>query len=400
MIKIAFIGVGGYGRSQLETFLPFHQSGEISISALVDPSVAALDAASAFPGLDRASRYADYREMLAQADVDAAVVVAPIPLHYEITTCLLERGLYVLLEKPPVPLLSQLEDLIQRDADKRVMVGFQYCYSDAATRLQQRIQRGELGRLHSLSTSGVWPRLSQYYSRADWAGQISWRGCPTLDGPATNAMSHFVNLLFFLVADPPALSLMPAEVEGETYRSRPIKSYDFCALRGIFGNGVRFSAGFSHYGQKAIPVTVDVCGEDESVELGEKELQGRTNTPHTRDVLARAFVDFAAGDADANRTPLDAARPYVLATNLMFQSSGGIHNLDTGDGTEAEQDDRNARLIEAAKSIRGLWQSGVPWAIQSRRLLAGEHCEATMLRLLSSTPEKYSPRLPTPALAP
>lgn len=385
MIKIAFIGVGGYGRPQLESFLPLQQRGEISITALVDPSVAALDVASALPGLERAARYTDYRQLLAEDDVDAAVVVAPIPLHYEITTRLLDRGLYILLEKPPVPLLSQLEDLIVRDTAGRVMVGFQYCYSHAVADLQRRIRDGEFGKLLSLSASGVWPRSSEYYNRADWAGKLTWRGNPTLDGPATNAMSHFLNLLFYLGATPPDLSLVPVEVAGEVYRSRPIESYDFCALRGKFSTGVQFSAGFSHLGRQALPVKVVVRGDKKTAEVGEKELQGTGTTEGTRDALVRAFVAFASGQTTANRTPLTATRPYVLATNLMFQSSGGIHNLDTRNGDEATLNDLNTRLIQATNSISSLHEAGAPSACNANELSADAHCETTLLRLLAES---------------
>ncbi|GAT35190.1 hypothetical protein TSACC_3254 [Terrimicrobium sacchariphilum] len=36
------------------------------------------------------------------------------------------------------------------------------------------------------------------HHRADWAGQFKWLGRALLDGPCTNAFSHYINLALHL----------------------------------------------------------------------------------------------------------------------------------------------------------------------------------------------------------
>ena len=58
--------------------------------------------------------YADYREMLATARLDAVVVVAPDDLHYEMVMAALDRGLHVLCEKPLALTAQQARTMYER----------------------------------------------------------------------------------------------------------------------------------------------------------------------------------------------------------------------------------------------------------------------------------------------
>jgi predicted dehydrogenase len=259
---------GGYGRVHVEGFLALQERGLVQITALADPSPAILKALGEIPALDGARRFLDYRELLAAGNLDAVVISAPISHHEEITLAALERDLYILLEKPPVPLLSQLERLSQADVHGRVMVGFQHVYSNLVQNLKQDLVRGRIGQLQSVAAHGLWPRSTSYYERSFWAGQLAWRGRPVLDGPCTNGMAHFVNLALYLAGEHQGTFASPGQLAGELYRARPeLATYDTGCLSGNFDNGVRCFFGFSHASDQHMLVQLRLTGTDGSVLL-------------------------------------------------------------------------------------------------------------------------------------
>lgn len=397
MTNLGFIGVGGYGRAQLENFLPFHRAGRVRITALADVSSTALEAASGIDGLERAQSFTDYAAMLSAADLDAVVISAPIPLHEEMTRRTAERGLFALVEKPPVPLWSQLEGLIAADPRAKIMVGFQHVYSPLLQRMKEITWGGDIGQPLAFSGMGVWPRTSAYYDRAGWAGQLTWRGRATLDGPCTNGMSHFVNSLFFAGGETRSGFATPRWLEGEAYRARPVPSYDVGALRGELDNGCEVSALFAHASADTVPVCLQARGTKGSVTLTDNnktlcDHAGRTTAGSDgRSELVLAFLEMTEGRAESNLTPLTAMRDYVLATNMMLQSSGGIHQI--ADQFVTVHDPASPGAVYGVAGLKDLFSHasergaslravGAPWAIAPQRVRREEYDENRLLQLL------------------
>ena len=403
MIRLGFIGAGGYGRWHIDGFLALQAQGLVKVAAFADPSAAVLDALREVGELREARGFSDYRDLLAEAEIDAVVISAPIPLHHEMTLAALERGLFIFLEKPPVPLLSQLDELIAADRDVRVMVAFQNIYSDLIGDLKRELVAGRIGRLRSISAFGLWPRPDSYYRRSGWAGQIAWRGHPVLDGPCTNGMAHFINLSLYLAGDKTGSYAMPAYLAGETYRARPdIPSYDTGCLNGQLEGGAKCFMGFTHATSALSPVEIRLVGTEGTLQLVQdcrvlrsedgRLAQGNDGSENLR----RAFVEFVRGDASQNRTPLSAMRPYVLATNLMFQSSGGIHpvpgefvrRIETeSDGALFDIGDVLPAFRQCAGELVPLHESGTPWARETPTLAASEFSEVELMSSLHQDPE-------------
>lgn len=399
MINLGFIGVGGYGNLHLQGFLPYHAKGRVRIRALADPSPIALSAAEQQPELSEADSYRDYRDMLGRDDLQAVVISAPIPAHREIALAAIRRGLFVLLEKPPVPLLSELRELITADSGRRVMVAFQHIYRPLIQRMKLSVQNGDIGRPEAVTAWGIWPRATEYYERSAWAGELFDNGRATLDGPCTNAMSHFLNSLFFIAGSGLSSYARPMRLEGETYRARPIASYDTCALRGNLETGLKFAASFSHAASEKAPARLVVSGSGGRMELFDDATYLRDARGDIflggdgREELREAFLGFAEGDAERNLTGLEAMEPYVLATNMMFQSSGGIHDLPEeaveishpGTPEEIYRIPGLAKLFErCAGDLCLLQAAGAAWAISPSSLSVHDFSERRMLNGLRS----------------
>jgi predicted dehydrogenase len=98
-IRIAIIG---FGKIAADQHVP-------SISA--NPRLE-LAATSSRSGQGVATIYSDWRELLEKVDgLEAVAITTPPGVRYEIARVCIERGLHVLLEKPPAVTLSEVEEL-------------------------------------------------------------------------------------------------------------------------------------------------------------------------------------------------------------------------------------------------------------------------------------------------
>src|SRR5690606_23742305 len=89
--RLAIAGVGGYGRIHLEGFYSLQQEGLVDIVAVADRSVEALSGLDHFHDLGKTLRFTDYERMLEEVPLDALVIAAPIPYHYEMARAALEK---------------------------------------------------------------------------------------------------------------------------------------------------------------------------------------------------------------------------------------------------------------------------------------------------------------------
>jgi len=405
MLNLGIIGVGGYGWNNVLGFLALQAEGRVNITALADVSAPALEDCRARPELREARCFTDYRDLLDAPGLEAVLINVPIPFHREATLAALARGLAVLLEKPAAPLLSQLDELIEADHEGRVMVGFQHVYSPLAAAARESIRRGELGRLKSASTWGIWPRPTSYYHRAGWAGQLAWRGLAVLDGPCTNAFAHYINLALHLCSSDGCSNGRPVSGRGEAYRARPdIPSYDTGFLSARLDGDIACSFAFTHAATRERGVTIRLAGSRGELLFADngRELRlpdgGVLRGDDGQMNLRRAFVAFARGDRERNLTPLEASRPYLHATHLMLAASRGIHPIPAAYSCNAARESGEDEEGDLVCAIRGIekemarcvenfltpGEAGLAWAADAGEMMVSEGLEAEMLHGLGT----------------
>src|ERR1051326_6205877 len=229
----ALIGAGGMGGAHLHALQTLEAEGEVRLVAVADPFADRLAYTKAELDCKGVRWHADYQEMIeSEGALDAVSICTPIHLHERMAKAALARGLFVYLEKPPVPLIQQLDALVKLDTQRKIAVGFQMIGSRFVRQLKRWKTDGALGDVSAIRVSVAWPRLTQYYQRASWAGGMMLNGEPVFDGPPTNANSHLVHTIMFLAGDKMDEFVMPTEMEAELYRARPIPSYDVACMRG------------------------------------------------------------------------------------------------------------------------------------------------------------------------
>jgi predicted dehydrogenase len=380
-VRFGLIGAGGIGAYHRAAIEAQELAGAARLVAVADPWADRLAPQKAELESRGVRWHLDYRDMLRlETELDAVVIATPIPFHYDMAMACIARGLMIHLEKPPVPLLSQLDALLAADARQSISVGFQMIGAHCVQLLKQAISEGRLGQVRHIRAAGCWPRLDGYYARASWAGKMTLNGAPVFDGPATNAFAHLIhNVMYFAAGDRNEFAI-PEEIEGELYRARPLESYDTAVLRGTFASGADFAVAVTHANEATRPFSMEVLGTKGWARLTEDGAKLESNiglecdcpqsTQQLLDVNHLNFIDVITGRADHFTTRLADTRGYVSATNAMLLSSGGIHDIGPDHARKYERDGQTgydvaglgAAMEETCATGRLFNEQGCPWA--------------------------------------
>ncbi len=251
-LKIALIGISGYGKVHFTQIRNLVQRGlaEFSAAVVINPdqvqnelAILRKEGTRIYSGMDE--MFADFSGAL-----DLVCIPTGIAFHEPMTLQALRAGANVLVEKPAAGSTAAIERMMdaERASGKFVAVGFQHFYAREIQFIKQYLLSGRLGRVKSTVCRGIWPRDDQYYSRNNWAGKLAAAdGTPILDSPINNAFAHYLNLQLFLCGEKFGQSAHAESVEGELYRARPtIETFDTCALRFTTNSGIRIQTMLTH----------------------------------------------------------------------------------------------------------------------------------------------------------
>jgi predicted dehydrogenase len=232
---VALIGVSGFAQYHCQNLTQFALEGRIRLAAatIINPEQEEAKC-RALRSLG-CELFADYREMLAcwAGRLDLCVIPTGIPEHAAMTIAALAAGSNVLVEKPAAGSLQDVDAMIaaQAKCQRFVAVAFQQLYLPETLAAKRAILAGQLGDGLVARGVGLWPRSSRYYLRNNWAGKMRSGGRWVLDTPFNNAFAHPLNLFCFLAGTEELRSGLPARIQAELYRSRPIESLDTACLR-------------------------------------------------------------------------------------------------------------------------------------------------------------------------
>ncbi len=334
-VRVLMVAIGGYGYYYLQTLLDQVPVERAILAGVVDPEARA---SRAWPwvearGVPVFDQVADF--YAAGHEADLAVIVSPIQHHVSQSCTALEHGSHVLCDKPLGATVQEAARLLStRDRCARfVMIGYQWSYSTAIQALKRDILAGLFGRPVRFSTLCCWPRHLSYYERNQWAGRLKdpatnrW----VLDGPANNAMAHFLHNLLYLGGPEIHLSARPRTVRAELYRAYPIESCDTAACRVNTDTGLEILMYASHVTETAIDPRFTLEFETASVTFDAKaggiiarDTAGRVTQYGAPDDSPQFTKLFDAIGAVQSPAPVvcgpEAAMAQTLAVNGMHES--------------------------------------------------------------------------------
>lgn len=313
-IRIGMIGTGGiagWHARQLQE-LP-----EVVIAAIADTSEDNRGKFADKYNLHAAGQFADYREMLAQTELDAVVICSPHTLHFEQATEALKRGLHVLLEKPMTCSSVEAEQLIEtaRQADRKLQVSYQRHFQPEFLYIRDAIARGEIGKLTSITAS-----LYQ-----EWAiGTTgSWRQNPALSGGGflMDSGSHIIDVLLWTTG------LTPVDVKPQLHmHGTPVELDTFTSIR--FAEGA--VAGLNLVGNAPCwHETYVFCGETGGIfyDNGKITLRRYRQEPIVPELPPqttnqdKSFVDAILGKHDV-LVPGEFALKVVTLSEMIYRAAG------------------------------------------------------------------------------
>jgi predicted dehydrogenase len=150
MIKVGLLGGGLVVDGHLRGYERFPDV--ISVTAVADPVPASRERRAAELG---ATPYEDYRQLLAEADVDAVDVCLPHHLHADAVITAAGRGRHILCEKPLCLSAAEARSIAQavEAAGVTLMCAHNQLFLPAVSAAKELIEAGALGRLYEVRTT-------------------------------------------------------------------------------------------------------------------------------------------------------------------------------------------------------------------------------------------------------
>ncbi|MBC7724205.1 MAG: Gfo/Idh/MocA family oxidoreductase [Burkholderiaceae bacterium] len=218
-IGVGLISVGWMGQLHSKAYraVPMVYP-ELGITTRLVQAADSSDARAAFARdvLGYATSALDYREVLANPEVDVVSICAPNFLHAEMGIAAAEAGKSFWIEKPAGRSAAET-GAIAAAADAAgvvTSVGFNYRHAPAVEHAKKLIAEGSLGRI-----TNVRGTFFADYS-AEPHGALSWRFTRALAGSGVlgDLMGHLVDLMHYLVGPIGEVSAVTSTV----YTQRPV----------------------------------------------------------------------------------------------------------------------------------------------------------------------------------
>jgi predicted dehydrogenase len=184
-IRIGYIGTSGW--SDIVPLPAFASHPNAKLTAICGRNRTRAEEIAAKYGIPQV--FTDYRQMIEQAELDAAAVVTPDDMHYEMVMAALEKGLHIFCDKPVALNAEHARIMYERAeaAGVKHMVMYTWRWMPQHRYLKQLLDEGFVGRPYDCSV--------QYLGGYGRSGDYLWR----FDGQRANGIlgdagSHTIQL--------------------------------------------------------------------------------------------------------------------------------------------------------------------------------------------------------------
>lgn len=193
------VGIVGCGMAAEVSHLPwYHKCRSAKIVSLCDTDTKRARLMAS--GYKAENVFADWREMLARARIDAVSVCLPNHLHREVSVAAARAGKHILVEKPMATSMEDAREMVQAARENRVilMVVEAHRFFPVNEVARQLVARGRIGKLHTvrcrMSHAGPedWSPTGKWFFYAGEAG----------GGAMIDMGTEAVDLIRFLTPEP------------------------------------------------------------------------------------------------------------------------------------------------------------------------------------------------------
>ncbi len=332
-IGLGLIGCGGIARS---AHLPAMAAlaDRVVLRATADPDVGVARQAAAAWGADSG---ADYRAVLARADIAAVVIATPEYLHAEQVEAAAAAGKHVLCEKPIAPTLAEADRMIDACARAGVhlLVGHSRRFTRRYMDVRAALDRGEIGELRLIRENERRPRGRPQV----WWTPRHWTGDTTISGgaPMMNAIHETDLMRWFVGREAEAVTAETAvTIEGN------VGVIDFISLSIRFAGGAIGSTEVVNCVPPGYPAfhQLELYGTQGAIRARDHELTGLTrfgdagaDFPGHYEMLLHNLPAYArelAELVEAIREPRPLRLPPTEARSALAIALAAVRSAETG----------------------------------------------------------------------
>ncbi|MEA2069087.1 MAG: Gfo/Idh/MocA family oxidoreductase, partial [Verrucomicrobiota bacterium] len=381
IFKLAMIGCGGYAGYLIDRLAELPKVCELLAVTTPDPDDPSAQACRE-KGLPVYNSADELLDNISPETCDAVLIPTSIDSHYEYARMAVEHGFHVLLEKPPVATIQDLDRLIelQRESGKFIAVNFQHLYSDATQQLKHRLGRGEFGAIRCVKGHALWQRPEYYFSRSFWSGRLQIDGKWVLDGTIGNPLAHLMAEALYLASPAPGMA-NPVRVQAELYHANDIESEDTSVVRLETEKDVPVFFCASLCGDEMPPILCEIETDQATIRLhdhrhaeihyrdGREEVLGNLepNEQTDRNLMIKS-VCRALLRHERPMITVEECRPYMLAWNGAFESAGqpaaiAFDRKESEHGTMRVIDGIKELSQKAFREQQTFSELGIDWAM-------------------------------------
>ncbi|MDD7985325.1 Gfo/Idh/MocA family oxidoreductase [Lentisphaera marina] len=336
MLKIAIIGVSGYGKIIYDLCKNSEKTKDVKVIAAV------IRTPSKCPDVyeeiieSGGQVFSDAESMFSsmKGQLDLVCIPTGIETHASLSIAAMEAGAHVMVEKPAAGTVEEVDTMMEasKRTGKIVAVGFQDIYRNDIQEIKKKLLTKEWGEVKSVSVLGSWPRPKMYYRRNNWAGRLKSGDSMIFDSPANNALAHYMNLGLYLVGENFKSSASIATIDAESYRAYQIETFDTLICRAKTNSGIQFHYTVTHASAENFEPIVSIktdkykivlaCDSNKVYDLDNKlitELE-HNDTWTGRNNIIPAVVDKINGH-DSFICDLSIARSHTLFINRLHSQN-------------------------------------------------------------------------------
>jgi len=238
-LRIGLVGTGFMGKTHVFGFAAaervFDLSHDLVLHSVADRTQELAATAARSLGFARSS--GDWRELVADPDIDIIDITTPNALHREIALAAIAAGKHVYCEKPLAPLAAHALEMADaaEAAGVTTQVGFNYLCNPMLALARDMIAAGELGEIRAYR--GI--HAEDYMADSD--GPFTFRHDPAGGGALADIGSHALATAEFLLGPiervmGDCVTVIASRPDGKGSR-RPVQTDDIGRAFLRFANG-------------------------------------------------------------------------------------------------------------------------------------------------------------------
>lgn len=318
-VRVCLIGCGRAGMIHARSYAGGVADAELI--AMCDPFDASLEAACG--EIPVKYRYTDYREALANPEIDAVIVVTPTQFHHDVVIAAAKAGKHVFCEKPMANDERECDEMIAacKEAGVKFQLGFMRRFDKSFRRGKEVIDSGAIGQVAMIKSNTYGPSEPK-----EWMYDVR-----RSYGPIGEVNSHdFDTLRWYAGSEVRRIHAVGSNFRSPEKAEQYPEYYDTCSVLLEFENGVIGTITGAQYVRYGYDSRTEILGTTGIVKVGSQKANEVELVTENRQIItdsmdswrtlfreayvaeARAFVQCILEDTEPEVTGHDGKMALML----------------------------------------------------------------------------------------